>query len=203
VNPAHDAARPSPAAGPVHRPVLLGIDGRSGAGKTTLARRLLRALLEEGIDARLFHLEEIYPGWHGLAAGVEAYVEDVLAPLSAGESARWRTWDWATDSPGAERETRPAAVVLCEGVGAGAPAARPLLSACLTLEAPDARRKERALARDGETYRPFWDVWAAQEEALPAAADGPGDLRLGAEDPGAFGQALAWARRAAATAARR
>ncbi len=186
------------------RPLLLGIDGRSGAGKTSVAARLAEALAAGGADVELFHLEDLYPGWHGLAAGIEAYVRDVLTPLRAGDTARWRTWDWTTDSPGAERETRPAAVVLCEGVGAGVPAVRGLLDACLTIEAPAELRKERALARDGETYRPFWDVWAAQEETLPAAADRPGvDLTLDARDPAAPELALSWARRALTTAARR
>ena len=27
-------------------------------------------------------------------------------------------------------------------------------------------RYERAMARDGETYRPYWNMWAAQEEQL-------------------------------------
>lgn len=186
------------------RSLLLGIDGRSGAGKTSIAAVLAETLKADGIDVELFHLEDLYPGWHGLAAGVEAYVRDVLTPLRAGNTARWRDWDWTTDSPGAERETRPAAVVLCEGVGAGAPGARGLLDACLTVEAPAGLRKERALARDGETYRPFWEVWAAQEDTLPAAADRPGvDLTLDAREPQVLGVAAAWARRAVATAAQR
>jgi para-aminobenzoate synthetase len=34
------------------------------------------------------------------------------------------------------------------------------------LEAEDGVRRARALARDGESYRPFWDVWARQEQEL-------------------------------------
>jgi cytidylate kinase len=36
------------------------------------------------------------------------------------------------------------------------------------LEAPATVRKERALARDGDTYAPHWDRWAAQEDAVYA-----------------------------------
>lgn len=32
------------------------------------------------------------------------------------------------------------------------------------MDADDAERKRRALERDGDTYRPHWDRWAAQEE---------------------------------------
>ena len=191
--------------------MLLAIDGRSGAGKSTLATALLDTLLADGVDAELFRLEDLYPGWDGLRAGIDAYISDVLTPLTEGRTAEWSPWDWASDAPASlTRSTRPAAVVLCEGVGAGAAPARALLDATLTLRAAAPDRKRRALARDGETYRPHWERWAAQEEALPAVPDAAGDLTLGASDPAypaLFAAALAWARsavaRAGATAARR
>ena len=37
------------------------------------------------------------------------------------------------------------------------------------VDAPTALRKERALSRDGETYAPHWDRWAAQEDAVYGA----------------------------------
>ncbi|MDN5653660.1 MAG: hypothetical protein L0G46_01025 [Kocuria sp.] len=51
------------AAGP--EPFVIAIDGRSGAGKSSLATRLLeRITSEEGKDAaELFRLEVLYPGW--------------------------------------------------------------------------------------------------------------------------------------------
>ena len=60
-------------------PVIIAIDGRSGAGKTTLAIELA-ARLRNHHKVSLFHLEDIYPGWNGLAAGIERYVSTVLAP---------------------------------------------------------------------------------------------------------------------------
>jgi para-aminobenzoate synthetase len=56
-----------------------------------------------------------------------------------------------------------------EGVGAAADAARPLLDAVIWAESSDADRRSRALARDGSTYEPVWDQWAAQEEEWLAA----------------------------------
>ena len=63
-------------------PVIIAIDGRSGSGKTTLAIELA-ARLREHHKVSLFHLEDIYPGWNGLAAGIERYVTTVLSPLAA------------------------------------------------------------------------------------------------------------------------
>jgi para-aminobenzoate synthetase len=137
-------------------PVIIAIDGRSGAGKTTLAVELA-ARLRTHHRVSLFHLEDIYPGWNGLAAGIERYVSTVLAPLSRGEAATWVSWDWNKHYDGEPRVTLPAEIVIVEGVGAAAVEARPLLSAVIWAEAPDEVRRTRALDRDGETYEPYWD----------------------------------------------
>ena len=149
-------------------PVIIAIDGRSGAGKTTLAIELA-ARLREHHKVSLFHLEDVYPGWNGLAAGIERYVSTVLAPLSRGEAAEWVSWDWANHYDGPARTTLPAEIVIVEGVGAAADSARPMLDAVIWAESSDDDRRTRALARDGSTYEPFWDQWAAQENEWLAA----------------------------------
>lgn len=157
-------------------PVIIAIDGRSGAGKTTLAVELA-ARLRAHHKVSLFHLEDIYPGWNGLAAGIERYVSSVLAPLSRGGAATWTSWDWERHDDGAARVTLPADIVVVEGVGAAAAAARPFLDAVIWADSPTDVRRTRALARDGSTYEPFWDQWAAQEsgwlaaDPVPAHAD--------------------------------
>jgi anthranilate synthase component 1/para-aminobenzoate synthetase len=153
-------------------PVIIAIDGRSGSGKTTLAIELA-ARLREHHKVSLFHLEDIYPGWNGLAAGIERYVATVLSPLRRGETAEWVSWDWERHYDGEARTTRPAEIVLVEGVGAGAAAALPLLDAVIWADSSDADRRARALSRDGDTYEPFWDHWAAQEAEWLAADDVP------------------------------
>ena len=57
---------------------------------------------------------------------------------------------------------------MCEGVGALSVAARPLLDLAVWLELETPARRSRALARDGETYAPHWERWAAHEEAYLA-----------------------------------
>lgn len=160
-------------------PVIIAIDGRSGAGKTTLAIELA-ARLREHHKVSLFHLEDIYPGWNGLAAGIERYTSTVLAPLHRGEPAHWVSWDWLAHYDGEPRTTQPAEIVLVEGVGAAAAAARPFLSAVVWADAPEQDRRSRALARDGESYEPYWDEWAAQEQEWLAADDVPAhaDIRV-------------------------
>lgn len=149
------------------RPVLIAVDGRSGAGKTSLALELA-SLLRQHREVSLFHLEDVYPGWNGLAAGVDRYLQTVLTPLDQGLDAQWVSWDWAAHFDGETRRTAAAPIVIIEGVGAAHAWARDKLDVVIWVEAPEELRKGRALSRDGETYAPFWDLWAAQEAELLA-----------------------------------
>ncbi|MEA5453952.1 aminodeoxychorismate synthase component I [Sinomonas sp. JGH33] len=158
--------------GQLTRPAVIAVDGRSGAGKTSLAVELAAALREHR-SVILLHLEDFYPGWDGLAEGIRRCADAALGPLRGGEAARWRAWDWLADADGEERWTEPADVVVLEGVGAGAAPLRALADAVVWVEAPAEDRRRRALARDGETYAPHWDHWAAQEDAWLAADDVP------------------------------
>jgi hypothetical protein len=67
----------------------------------------------------------------------------------------------------------PPDVLIVEGVGAGAWRAAVFESVVVWLETPRSVRKKRALDRDGETFAPYWDMWAAQEDALLAAERTP------------------------------
>lgn len=145
------------------RPFVVGIDGRSGAGKTTLTDQLA-AVLRRSYDVVTFRLEDLYPGWNGLAEGMSEYRTRILEPLRRGEDAHWTAWDWLTSEPGTPRLTRAAEIVLVEGVGACHREARALLDTSVWVELPTWQRKQRALARDGATYENYWDVWAEQEE---------------------------------------
>jgi hypothetical protein len=60
-----------------------------------------------------------------------------------------------------------AKVIIAEGVGATAPGhqeVRPHFGIWLHLESNI--RRYRALTRDGDLYRPYWQLWAEQEERL-------------------------------------
>lgn len=147
-------------------PMIIGIDGRSGSGKTRLSELLEQSLSAVGIGVRVLNLDSIYPGWDGLEDGTKTW-QKISRNLHKGKPANYREWDWHADAPGTEHTINPAqeTVIICEGVGASA-------GTCdvrIVVKAPDELRYRRAIDRDGETYRPHWERWAAQEEALFAA----------------------------------
>jgi len=155
-----DLARASAA-----RPVVL-VDGRSGSGKSTVARELAA-----GLDAELVRLDDLYPGWDGLEAGSRHVHDHVLAASGP----RWQRWDWTTDRPAEWHELDPSRPLVVEGCGALSRTNRALASFGIWVELDVETRKRRALERDGEAYAPHWDRWAAQEDAF-IAREHPRDL---------------------------
>jgi hypothetical protein len=137
----------------VSRPVVL-IDGGSGSGKTTLAAALARALA-----AQLVRLDDFYPGWDGLESASAAVSKDVLASECPG----WRRWDWTTGSAAEWHPLEATLPLVIEGSGCLSRANRARATFALWVELDAPTRKQRALARDGDTYAPHWDRWAAQE----------------------------------------
>lgn len=143
-------------------PVVL-IDGRAGAGKTTLARMVAANWPLAG-RPQLIALDSLYPGWDGLDAGVERALHDVLRPHARGLLSTWRRWDWELETEAEAHAVAPALGVILEGCGALNSAAARLADVRVWVESPSASRKRRALERDGEGFRAHWERWAAQED---------------------------------------
>ncbi|KUL23793.1 nucleoside/nucleotide kinase family protein [Actinoplanes awajinensis] len=143
---------------------VLAVEGRSGSGKTTLARAIAARL-----GAPLIHMDDLYAGWDGLDQGVAELRDRVLEPLAEGRPAAWRRWDWAAGEYAEEHPVPDAAWLVVEGVGAGARVLRSYQIGVVWLDSSTGLRKRRALARDGETYAPHWQRWAAHEDAFYAA----------------------------------
>ncbi|KJL28032.1 aminobenzoate synthetase [Microbacterium oxydans] len=143
-------------------PVVL-IDGGSGAGKSTLAS-LLAARWPFTGRVQIIALDSLYPGWDGLDAGVAKAIEGILKPHGRGYLGSWRRWDWTTDEEAETHAVDPALGVILEGSGVIRPETAGLADIRVWLESAEPGRKSRALARDGDAYRPHWDRWAAQEQ---------------------------------------
>lgn len=143
-------------------PVVL-IDGRSGAGKTSLARLLVARWPMRG-RVQLVALDQLYPGWDGLADGVETARASILVPHGRGLIGVWERWDWDASAHAEAHAVDPSLPLIVEGSGLLTPATERLGDVRVWLESPLTSRRRRALLRDGETYRPHWERWAEQEE---------------------------------------
>lgn len=142
-------------------PVVL-IDGGSGAGKSSLATRVASRWPLTG-RVQLIALDSLYPGWDGLDGGVERAVDGILRPHGRGIWGAWERWDWERSTEAEAHAVDPSLGVIVEGSGLLTPTSAGLGDVRVWVEADESVRKSRALARDGDTYRPHWERWAAQE----------------------------------------
>lgn len=100
--------------------VLVAIDGRCAAGKTTLAGRLA-----ERWGWSTVHMDHFFPRpeqrtrerWETPGENVdhERFLEEVLRPLAEGRGAEYRPFDCHTQSLSAPVRVEPGSVVLVEG----------------------------------------------------------------------------------------
>ena len=158
-------------------PLLISLDGRSGAGKTTLAQKIKKHLEDQGHKVTLLQMENMYQGWDGLDAAARQWSLSSRS-ISQGGPAMWFGWNWETNEqtgpftqkyefsdtavPRSLRLRAPRHILLCEGVGAMAGTS----DLSIWLEVDAKTRKARAIERDGQEMAAHWDMWAAQEEQL-------------------------------------
>lgn len=155
---------------PGGRPAVLGVDGRSAGGKTTLAQRLAAALP----GSVVVHSDDVawwesFFGWdHLMAAGV-------LEPVHRGEPVCFRppAWD-ARGREGAIEVPVGTRLVIVEGVAVTRRSLAGLLDAAVWVQSDVAEARRRGLARDALTggTEAFWDEWDA-EEIVVLAQDRP------------------------------
>ena len=139
---------------------LVCVDGRSGAGKTTFAARLSAVLGR----CPVIHADDLYPGWHGLDAFGDRLVDWVIDPLLRGEPAGYRRYDWHRGCYAEQHPLPPTDVLIVEGVGAAQRRTDPVAVLRIWLDAHAIERYRRGIDRDGDGFRPYWQLWAAQEE---------------------------------------
>jgi uridine kinase len=158
---------------------VVGVDGPSGSGKSTLARRL--AARVDG--ATVIRIDD-FVAWDDLTGWWPRFDAQVLRPLLAGREARYQVRDWIHDEFGRSlrgwKTARPAPLVVLEGVTCTRIAAAHALTFAIWVQAPDAVRIRRGIARDGEDHREVWRRWFAMEREffVPDGTAARADLRV-------------------------
>jgi hypothetical protein len=156
--------------GPRGRPAIVGIDGRSSSGKTTLASRLAGAVERSFV----VHTDDI--AWHeSMFAWSDLLIDGVLKPVRAGAAVRLRPPAWTVRGrPGSIDVEPDVELMIVEGVGVGRGAIAPLLDVLIWVRCDETviARREAERVRAGEVSADVQASWR-QEELPFLAAEAP------------------------------
>jgi uridine kinase len=178
-------------------PVLVALDGRSGVGKSTLARRVAH-----GIDATVIEGDDFYAGgtaeqWDAMSPAERAdrcidwrRQRPVLAALGTGQTATWQPYDWANDGGLASPvSAQPTSVIILEGAYSARPELAGLIDVRVFLLVPDDVREVRLRRREGEDYRVEWEArWASAERHYFTKVMPPQNFDLVLQSPDCTGR---------------
>lgn len=180
------------------QPLIIGIDGRSGVGKSTLSATIARKLQEDdGMPSvTVIEGDDFYAGgsaetWSRRPIAENAdHVIDwrrqrvVLEHLLRDGVATWQPFDWdagswdTDDVPLAESPVSAfvSSVIVLEGVYSCRPELHDLLDLKVLMIAPERLRLQQLLEREGDTDQNGWvGRWSAAEDyyfrnIMPGAA---------------------------------
>jgi len=166
----------------LQRPIVVALDGASGAGKSTVASLLARRL-----DAALIPLDDFFAAdipdaqwdeftvqekrnnvfdWHRLRT-------QCIEPLLRGKRARWKAFDFESglrddgtygmqDKP---KIREPADVIIIDGAYSAGPELADLVDLAILVQVPKKERHARLRARDGFEFSQDWlRRWEPVEE---------------------------------------
>ena len=143
---------------------IIAIDGRAGAGKTTLANDLFLALSSTHRTA-VMHMDEVYEGWKlGLGDPLAPRLSHLLHDLSSGRPHQLPIYDWKSEEFTSYREIPLVDILIIEGVGSAQRVVRECATATIWLDIDAATGLKRVLERDGKTIEAHMIQWQADED---------------------------------------
>jgi hypothetical protein len=158
-------------------PRIVAIDGGAGSGKSSFAARLAAMLY----PAAIVPCDDLLDGWGGQFDFWPRLRTEILTPLRAGGTVRYRRFDWRAGRFAELATVAPTPTVLVEGVSA--------IAACggaadfrIWLDVPRIERERRWAARDGAPLQPEWITWLDAEDRYYAGHPPVADVVITYED---------------------
>jgi uridine kinase len=169
---------------------VVGVDGHSGAGKSTFAEALARR-----VGAALVRGDDFYRVMDdgeraGLspAEGVERYYDwqrlrdQVLTVVRAGATARYRPYDWHTGHLAAHYVTVQAAAIVVDGLFVSRRELRAFVDHAILIDSPAIVRRRRQIDR-ADASNEWLERWDAAERYFFEQIRPPATFDMVVRDP--------------------
>ncbi len=152
-------------------PYLVAIDGYAGAGKSSLAKRLvsdlpaIQCLTLDDFYRPLNLVQQTSLRQHQAVQAyfdTQAFCQQVLVPLHKQQIATWQPIDWLTQNHLPAQQLHPCGVIIIEGVVASHDDLMAYMDTSVMVTAPTMLRAQRVRQRPQQCID-WWQHWQATE----------------------------------------
>jgi uridine kinase len=143
---------------------LIAIDGRAGAGKTTLAAVLFAELkLKHSVD--VIHMDDLYDGWdNALGVKLTQTLEIIVKAHQLNKTFEIDIYNWGSMKFDSTQKIEPVEILILEGVGAGQKVVRQAGATLYWLDIDPEVGIARVLKRDGNQIAAHMKQWQIDQE---------------------------------------
>lgn len=151
------------------KPILVGIDGRCGAGKTYFTEVIKRLY-----PCRVIHMDDFFlpmekrrENWHKIPGGnmdFNRFQTEITQPLQQGKAVTYRPYDCGTGKMTAALQMEPQKLTVVEGSYSHHPSLKLTYDLKLFFTCAKDVRKKRLREREGSYFRMFEERWMPMEE---------------------------------------
>lgn len=149
------------------KPILIGIEGYGGSGKTTFANKLCDNLSNAwvvNIDDFIVKEKVSEPSWDKGGFDRDRLESEVLLPASNGMPIQYRELLWATNELSAPNVVPDVDYLIIEGISCYHPNLSHYYDYKIWIDTPIDVAKSRGKARDaGNENVDKWDIWAQND----------------------------------------
>jgi uridine kinase len=143
---------------------LIAIDGRAGAGKTTLAAHFFKELSADK-TVEVIHMDDLYDGWESaLDERLTQALESIVNAHKNGVSIEIDIFNWQSMFFDSKKMINPVDILILEGVGAGQKVVRNAGATLYWLDIDAEVGIQRVLNRDGNQIAPQMKQWLIAQE---------------------------------------
>lgn len=142
---------------------VIAIDGRAGAGKTTLAHELFLAF-STLMHVNVLGMDEIYHGWDdALGDSLKQTLSSLLEDLNHNTPSQVPVYNWSSSCLDSARIINPCDLLILEGVGSAQQIVREFTLATIWLDIDPSVGLQRVIDRDGDLISSQMARWQQEE----------------------------------------